>query len=297
MRFKSRGRLIVLFTFLFITRFYAFEWEPSWKTDDADYHYIESIEDYNSEINWTTGKVTTEVTMSITYNDPNIGRQFTEYNATIREQLRENLLSALGYLRISELFYLNDYYSRQSDIRYDIVANVENAFYYPPIINLNQYYGMVELDIFGEDGMANLFYQDIDKTSVTKYINYLADEEDEYYDGLIIDTISFTDYNPSIEMRIVDEDGEVLYGPETVDDDYLEEYGVCEYTTKLSHAFSSDRIGENIYYVMPIDIEGSLNTKIVIANSDAEKLFSNPDTIEQLKQGKVVVVKPSVSEE
>jgi hypothetical protein len=68
--------------------------------------------------------------------------------------------------------------------------------------------------------------------------------------------------------------------------------GVCLYTTELEYAFRSTRVGNNLFYIMPLSTRGNMNTEIVIHNEDAARLFANPRTVEALNQSRVVVIKP-----
>lgn len=282
---------VILF-FAVLSPLFAFEWQSFWYPDDNSHELLEEIADYDSVINWSTGKVLTEATLSISYDDANIGRQFSKYTAEINTELKQKMLDALGYLRISDLYLLKDYYNRQSDLRYEIVATAENAFFYPPIIDEDECYGLVQLDLFGEEGLANLFYRDLYKSEQDTYLIEDIDEDTDYFDGLIIDMIACPEFMPSIQMRILDEDGNVLYGPETVVEDKLTELGVCEFTTSLRYAFSSDRVGNQIYYVMPLEVTGMYSNEIVLDNADAARLFSNPLTLSNLNQSQVIIVKP-----
>lgn len=262
------------------------------KPDRNSASLIEEIPTYNSFINWTTGEVQTAVDMPMTGISPNLGQTINRNYAQVKDELRLNLIKAIGFVRISEIFQLKEYYSSKSDIRYEIVSKVDRAFYYPAVMADGKYSGRVKLDLYGKDGIASLFFRDIERVKLTNYVG--EDKKDmEYFDGLILDMVSYPQFNPSIQLRIYDEDGNLLYGPETVDKDALEKAGVCEYTTSLSNAFISPRSGHRIFYAIPYDVKGRMNTYIVLKNSDAARLFANPRTVRYLNQSRVVVVKPN----
>jgi hypothetical protein len=251
---------------------------------------VEEVPDYNSMIDWTTGKVRTEVSITINEENPNIGKIVNNYESLIKDELRQNLIKAMGYVRISDLYLLKDYYSIKSDVRYEIISYADRAVYYPMIQKGKTVLGMVELNLFGKNGIANIFFRDFEKKQLTNYVQSET-KEVEYFDGLIIDTLSYKDFNPSIQMRIFDEDGILLYGPETVDKIYLEKYGVCEYTISLNYAFQSHRCGERIFYTIPYDITGKMKTSFILNNKDAARLFASPKTIKNINQSQVIVVK------
>jgi hypothetical protein len=245
------------------------------------------IPDYNSAINWTTGKIRTEIHFPIGKGSPNLGQYYNNNYSAIKDELHRDLIKAMGYVRISDVFLLKDYYSMKSDIRFEIIAYADRAFYYPVMQRGSEFIGVVELNLFGEDGVASIFDRDIAHLDNTNYINPAS--EQEYFDGLIIDTGSF-EFNPSLQMRIFDEDGVLLYGPETVDKLILQKSGVCEYTTSLTEAFYSSRIGSKVFYTEPFGITGSMKNNFVLNNSDAARLFGNPQTLKSLNQSHVVIV-------
>ena len=260
------------------------------KQGEPSYEVREIIPEHNSIINWTSGIVFTVSSVLVKESEANVGKYFDYYYSVVREALHKDLLKAIGSLRISDVFYLKDYYAMKSDLRYEIVDNVNNAVYYPTIQKGSRFYGLVELKIFGENGLANLFYRRYQKTTVTKYVNESTDDA-EYYDGLIIDTKEFPEFQPSIELRIYDQDGALLYGPETVNSRVLEDKGICFYTTGLSEAFRSKRVGYRLFYTMPYAVSGNHNSSIILHNKDAKKLLANSRTLSFLTNGNLVIVK------
>lgn len=264
-------------------------WKPG--LDDRS-ELVEAIPEYQSTINWSTGKVRTEVDLPASRVIPNIGKYMNNYSTEVREELRQNLIKAMGYVRVSDLFLLKDYYSMKNELRYEIIAFSDRAFYYPPIETKGRFRGIVELGLFGKSGLANLFYRDIDKAPLTNYIQSETGGM-EYFDSIVIDTVVHDGFQPSIAMRIWDQDGVLLYGPETVDREALEEKGICEYTTSLTSALSSKRAGTKMFYIVPYALKGRMQTDFVLHNRDAARLFANPQTLKQIRQARVIVVVPS----
>lgn len=266
-----------------------FLWDPN---DLKSGDLTESIDAYQTVINWSTGKIITETSEKLTYSDPNIGRQLKNLNIDIRSELRQNMIKALAFVRISDMFLLRDYYSLKSGVRFEIIATVDNAFFYPPVNRSGSFLGVGELNLYGKQGLARIFYRDIKRVKVTKYIQNPPPKGLESFDTLVLDTLIFKEFNPSIQMRIYDQDGTLIYGPETMDPTALKKHGVCYYTTSLSRAFSSPRGGKKFFYVIPYDIRGKMKTDFVLHNGDAARLLAHPDTIKALRQGHVIVVRP-----
>ncbi len=272
----------------------AFLWNPN---DLKPGDLTESVNAYHTTINWSSGKILTEASEKLTYNDPNIGRQLQNLNISIRSRLRQNMIKALGSLRISDIFLLRDYYSLKSGIRFEIIATVDNAFFYPPVNRSGTFLGVGELNLYGKKGLARIFYRDIKRVKVTKYVQNPPPRDLEPFDTLVLDTLIFKEFNPSIQMHIYDQDGTLLYGPETMDPAALEKNGVCYYTTSLSEAFSSPRSGKRFFYVIPYDIKGKMKTDFILHNDDAARLFAHPETLKALKMGRVIVVRPKRAEQ
>ena len=269
-----------------------FLWE---KADRTNGDFIESIPDYRSAINWTTGKLRTEVHIPAGKAPPNLGKYYNDNNNIIKDELQRNLMRAIGYIRISDIFFLKDYFSSKNDLQGDIIYAVDNAFYYPIIQRGDQFVGFAEINFYGDKGISEIFSRDLNYKENTNYLKTSFDDRPGF-DGLVIDTGSL-DYNPSLQMRIYDEDGVLLYGPETMDRDIFLKEGVCEYTTSLSKAFTSPRSGTNSFYTLPFDITGLSKCNFVIDNSDASTLFGNRSTLKSINNGNVVVVKNPSSPE
>ncbi len=264
-------------------------WE---KGQDENFELTEKLERHSTIFNWTKGKIITELSLPVEHTDPNLGRQTSTQHSQIKKELKQNLINSLGALRISDLFQLKDYYNLKSDIRYEIIARTDQAFYYPPVEKKGMLYGKMELNIFGKDGIANLFYRSVDRQKLTKYSEENGPRVQEDFDTLILDTVSFPDFQPSINLRIFDQDGTLIYGPEIVEQTALFSKGICEYTTSLRYAFESPRCGEKVFYLIPFNIKGKMKTDLILHNEDAARLLANPKSMDILRQAKVIVVKP-----
>lgn len=253
---------------------------------------VQSLPAYQSTINWTQGKIRCEVRLPFSANtSPNIGKTRAQIESEVRSELREKLVKTMGYIQISDLFLLRDYYSLQSQIRSELLERVNEAFYYPLVHEGNFVKGIAELNFFGPKGIAPIFFRDISKVSLTSYIQKQRDLD--WYDGIIVDVFLYTQFLPSLYFRIYDEDNNLIYGPEVVDENVLFNQGVCEYVASLGAAFQSRRLGTKIFYVVPLAVRGRNPTEVVISRKDAKKLLASAKTHEALKTGRVVVVRPN----
>ncbi|MEJ5284668.1 MAG: hypothetical protein WHS77_06405 [Brevinematales bacterium] len=251
---------------------------------------IENISSIDAEIDWTDGVIRIKASIPYTPRTQNIGRLFNEINNDISENLKGKILKALGVVKVSDNYYIKDYYNAYSDKRYQITEFVEKTVFYPTVKDKNEYKGSAELKLFDKESIVDIFFQNIKKVEPTNYLDLSKDLE--YYDTLVIDLSPYPDFSPSLAPRIYDEDGNLVFGPETVDYEIFKKTGLCFYTKTLSSAFSSPRTGKRIFYTMPKMIKGELNTDIVIFNEDAKKLLSNRKTLSYLKNCNVIIVKP-----
>lgn len=253
---------------------------------------VQSISTYSSVINWTQGKLRSEVRIPFSPNaSPNVGKTRAQIEGEVKAELRNRLVKAMGYIQISDIFLLRDYYSLQSQIRNELLEYVNTAFYYPLIQEGNAIKGIAEMNFFGPQGISQVFFRDIGRISLSNFIQKQRDLP--WYDGVIVDMFLYSQFLPSLQFRIYDEDNTLIYGPEVVDEGVLFQKGVCEYVGSLGAAFQSERIGTKLFYVVPVAMRGRNPTEVVISRNDAKKLLANSRTHESLRAGRVVVVKPN----
>lgn len=125
--------------------------------------------------------------------------------------------------------------------------------------------------------------------------------------GLVIDARGLG-AKPAFFPLLLDEQGTVVYGPETVDPSVAEKEGLVEYHTLPKDANLSSLFGEHMSVIRPVRITapprqgprplkikgfnkaGSLKTNILISSEDAKKIRDNPSLMAALRKSKVVVV-------
>ena len=125
--------------------------------------------------------------------------------------------------------------------------------------------------------------------------------------GLVIDARGLGT-KPAFFPLLLDEQGTVVYGPETVDPSIAEKEGLVEYHTLPKDANLSSLFGDHMSVIHPVrmkapprqgprplkikgfDKAGSLRTNILISSEDAKKIRNNPGLMAALRKSKVVVV-------
>ena len=114
-----------------------------------------------------------------------------------------------------------------------------------------------------------------------------ADEKP--FTGLVIDCRGLN-VKPALVPRILDEDGNEVYGPATVNRKYALKQGVAGYVKKLGDALRDPRIGGNPLRVKAVRSSGPNSSDIVISNSDAGKIIGSPENLSFLEEAEVIIV-------
>ena len=90
--------------------------------------------------------------------------------------------------------------------------------------------------------------------------------------------------------KIRDEKGQEVYGSAYVSREYAVQKGMSAYTRDLKAAKKNPRVIDNPLIVKGLRTMGSGKTDIVITNSDASRLRSDPKHLFFLKKCRVVIV-------
>ncbi|HEV8539641.1 MAG TPA: hypothetical protein VGQ60_00625, partial [Nitrospiraceae bacterium] len=130
---------------------------------------------------------------------------------------------------------------------------------------------------------------------------------DEGYTGLVIDARGLG-VKPAFFPAVMDDKGDVLYGPETVDRATVEQNGMVQYKALPKDAKISSLFGEEAYVIRPVqlgtapregrrplkikgaDKSGALKANILISSEDAQKIRGDAKMKGALGRSKVVIV-------
>jgi hypothetical protein len=111
----------------------------------------------------------------------------------------------------------------------------------------------------------------------------------EVYTGLIVDART-TGANPAMAPRVLDENGQEVYGTAFVSREYAVQKGMSAFMTALKEAEKDPRVGHSPLIVKGLKAEGAGQSDIVISNTDAAKLRKTSDNLLFLKQCRVIIV-------
>ena len=109
------------------------------------------------------------------------------------------------------------------------------------------------------------------------------------FTGLIIDATGLG-VRPAMAPKIIDENGNEVYGTGYVSRDYAVQIGVVGYEKDLNRAKSNERVTDNPIVVKGIKASGSNKADIVISNMDASNVSASAKNLNFMEQCKVMII-------
>ncbi len=109
------------------------------------------------------------------------------------------------------------------------------------------------------------------------------------YTGLIIDARGLG-LRPALAPKVVDENGQEVYGTGRVSRDYALQIGVVGYEKDLNRARANERVTNNPLVVKATGVTGTHKTDVVISNRDSEMIRSAGQSLSFLQQCKVMLI-------
>ena len=95
---------------------------------------------------------------------------------------------------------------------------------------------------------------------------------------------------PAMSPKILDPDGNEVYGGSFVSRDYAVNQGVVGYAKTVDQAKQNDRIGASPLIIKGLKVSGSKGADIVISHEDAAKLRDTTKDLYFLKECRVIIV-------
>jgi hypothetical protein len=109
------------------------------------------------------------------------------------------------------------------------------------------------------------------------------------FTGLIVDAKG-SGLRPAMAARIIDEQGNEVYGSGYVSRDYAVQIGVVGYEKDINRARTDDRVKDNPMVVKGLKASGANQTDIVISNSDAQRVLAAAKNLNFMEQCKVMFI-------
>jgi hypothetical protein len=212
-----------------------------------------------------------------------------------------NLLKTLGAIRIDASSRVADRMSQSASFRHGLSTLARTA-----AVTHREYLsdGTVKIDLtMNLTGGFDQFVlpeeirqvETVTTVTVTSAANKVAPSdvsaENSPYTGLIIDA-SEIDARPCLVPVVVDESGEVVYGPAFVSREFAVTRGMSGYATTLPAACNDKqkRVGSRPMVVKAIRTRSTGKTDLVISNADAARLRSSAVHLDFMKACRVIIV-------
>lgn len=109
------------------------------------------------------------------------------------------------------------------------------------------------------------------------------------YTGLIVDARGLG-ARPALMPRILNEDGEEVYGSSYVSREWAIKWGMAGYEKDLDTAVKNDRVTDEPLIAQGLKTVGPNRADIVISNADAEKLHSMDQNLSFLEKCRVIII-------
>ncbi len=109
------------------------------------------------------------------------------------------------------------------------------------------------------------------------------------YTGLIIDA-SGLDARPALAPRILNEQGQEVYGSSFVSREWAIKFGLVGYVKDMSSAVSNDRVAAQPLVTRALRVTGSNRTDLVISDQDAKILHTMRENLSFLEKCRVIIV-------
>ena len=109
------------------------------------------------------------------------------------------------------------------------------------------------------------------------------------YTGLVVDARG-VQARPAMAPKIIDENGQDVYGSMNVDREYAVQQGISGYARDLTAAQSNARVTNNPLTVKGLKTQGPGKSDIVISNADATAIRSAADNLTFIKKCRVMIV-------
>ena len=109
------------------------------------------------------------------------------------------------------------------------------------------------------------------------------------FTGLIVDPRG-TNLRPAMAPKILDEQGNEVYGSGYVSRDYAVQIGVVGYEKDINRARTDERVKDNPMLIKGMKASGTNKTDLVISNSDAQRVLAAAKNMNFMEQCKVMII-------
>jgi hypothetical protein len=143
-----------------------------------------------------------------------------------------------------------------------------------------------EVSFWGKNGIMNYIPLYFGKEPFPKFSNSGYPSE---YSGLVIDARHLP-VKPALLPRITSDKGLDIYSYLMVNKNYAIDKGLVSYQTNPVLAMSDKRVGNKPFFVVAQTVSGANHTNLTIPTVEAIKLLSHPNTINNLRMCRVIIL-------
>ena len=116
-----------------------------------------------------------------------------------------------------------------------------------------------------------------------------AEKITQIYTGLVVNAKGIN-VRPAMAPKIIDENGQEVYGSAYVSREFAVQQGMSGYTKDLEAALNNPRVTDNPLIVKGLKTKGTGRSDIVVSNADAALLRSASENLSFLKKCRVMIV-------
>jgi hypothetical protein len=202
---------------------------------------------------------------------------------------QQNLLKTLRRVRIDSKTLVKDFVTQSDPIHTEFQGFIQH----PQVVGISYLAnGYVEASVaikLTGPFADMLLPKSIRDIHPVKQPKPLGKQKGKAWTGLVLDCRGLK-VRPAIVPRILDEDGNEVYGPKYVNRKYAVQQGMAGYTSGLEPAPKNPRVGNSPVTVKAIRAAKSGPSDIVMSNSDADTIRRDPRNLRFLQECRVMIV-------
>jgi len=267
----------------------------------------DTIEKFSTgNVNWTKGRIMASGIGVPNMDLPLVASKETAKRAAIIVAQR-NLLELINGIRVDSETLVQNFLVKSDKIQTQVSGLIKGA----KIESLEEYsHGGVEvtlsMPLWGNTSLESA----LSENSQPKRTPSPQSGFGEEYTGIIIDARKLG-LKPAIYPKIIEENGQIIYGPQTPAKQALESQGFVQYETiPTSHMERMAWPGEEPFWVFPIENaapvpsrvgrsplrikglekQGTLKTNVIISKEDADKIKRTPSLLKALQKANLVII-------
>jgi len=248
---------------------------------------VETFE--NGKIDWTTGMAAAVGIGAPPAKPINMAQARAMAKRAAVVVARRNLLEIIKGVRIDSMTLVKDFVVQSDIIRNQIQGYLERS----QVVDIAYMSdGSVEATVAMNmrGGFSNLMLpKSIQSIRPIEQPQVAPSEKGETFTGLVVDTRGFN-IKPAMAPKIVDEDGNEVYGSSYVSRDFAINQGMAGYAKDLTAAQTNNRVTNNPLTVKGVKTAQTGDSDIVISSADAAKIKGSGENLSFMQKCRVMIV-------